>query len=304
MKLEVELSTGSKLYVRHFKFGNTGTTALFVHGGPGGNCYDFERFLELDLHAKKSDIDWIVYDQYGCGRSPKNEKAHSHGSNVDDLAELIAHLHNRLGVSVDILYGHSYGARLVYETCFMHPNIDSVAVLSGRSLFPEDALENSVLIDLMILRENQQEDFRKAFEIVKDPGTSMADKNEKIRTFFKDPQQRFRRRNDFIWGNEAARQFWEQELRSSEIADSDSAYFAICKTYGERSFNPGFFNPLALRQKMFLFQGYFDFLMNGSCTPNLGDERSTRFYGSGHFIHFEEPELFFCRLKNCLSSNG
>lgn len=299
----MQLEDGRQLYWNTAEGKAADHTVLFVHGGPGGNCFDFETLLKRKSVLTASGIRWVCYDQYGCGRSPKKKAPYRHAQNIDDLAEICKHLKENHDIRVDALYGHSYGARLVYDTCYAHPDLEALAVLAARGVFPQDALETSILMDLMILRSEQPHEYAQALKIVKTQEWSMTKINETIRQLFQDQKKRIMLRNDFLWAQKEAQAEWESIVATSPVADSDEAYFEICRTLEERLFNPGFFDPQRLKQRMAVFQGYFDFLMNGSCTPCLPGAMCHRFYGSGHFIHFEEPEAVAARLLEILQAD-
>lgn len=275
---------------------------LFVHGGPGGNSIDFENGIRRFFHNIPDKVNWITYDQRECGRSARNGQKVTHAINVEDLAGLVCYLYEKMSLDMDALYGHSYGARLVYETSFLHPELQRKIIMGGRGLVPADALANSIMIDLQILRQVSPEKADEAYDFASKNGHDLGAVNEFVRKLFIDFNQRESLRQNYYWGNTKAKESWTTELKDREIGDNNQVYFDIIRSYQEKTFNNGFFDPAALSCKMLLIQGYFDMLMNGACTPTLPTQNWVRFYGSGHFPHFEEPHLFIQTVRKFCES--
>ncbi|NCD10769.1 MAG: alpha/beta hydrolase, partial [Negativicutes bacterium] len=105
-------------------FGNPiNPTVIAVHGGPG---WDYESMLPL---ANLSDEYFVVlYDQSGCGLSPRYPKNKiSLASSLDDLDALVDHFSNNRRVN---LVGHGFGAMLVTAYLGQHPDKVAYAVLA------------------------------------------------------------------------------------------------------------------------------------------------------------------------------
>lgn len=81
---------------------------LFIHGGPGIPS-DYLQPMAETLKGRCL----IFYDQIGCGNSsrPKDISSYSIQNTVDDLEHLVKHLK----LQQFHLYGHSFGAIVVYE---------------------------------------------------------------------------------------------------------------------------------------------------------------------------------------------
>lgn len=89
---------------------------VIVHGGPGGNTYNFERTVGPALERFTTVI---YYDQRGSGRSapPADSAAYSILILVSDLEALRTHL----GVPRIHLLGFSFGGELALEYALAHP---------------------------------------------------------------------------------------------------------------------------------------------------------------------------------------
>lgn len=89
---------------------------VIIHGGPGGNVYNFERIAGAKLE-KFATV--IYYEQRGSGRSdaPKDENAYSIPILVSDLEAL----RQKTGVEKIIPLGFSFGGELALEYALAHP---------------------------------------------------------------------------------------------------------------------------------------------------------------------------------------
>jgi pimeloyl-ACP methyl ester carboxylesterase len=278
---------------------------VYVHGGPGGHCSDFESGLIDFKCLTSSNFAWVTYDQRGCGRSHSDSlKSISHRTNIDDLKSIINFYQEFFGKDETkiFLYGHSYGARLVYDTLFTTPTLDVSAMISGRSVHPLDAMNTSILIDTLILRTIDIDAFTKAVKCISDSFDEPYLKAKQVRECFKDPTLRQELRKNYYWVDQKAMSWWDSQYQKSHFIDSDDVYFSVASTYTNEVFNPGIFDPNQLAQNCILIQGFFDVLMNGSAKSRLENESKViKFNGSAHYPHFEQPELFMHYLTKLVS---
>ena len=86
------------------------TPLVIIHGGPGGNVYNFERTMGPKLETFATII---YYAQRGCGRSvpPQDPNAYSIPLLVSDLEML----RQKLGLVKMIPLGFSFGGELALE---------------------------------------------------------------------------------------------------------------------------------------------------------------------------------------------
>ncbi len=106
-----------------------GTVPLvIVHGGPGGNVYNFERVVG-PLLEKFSTV--VYYEQRGSGRSaaPSDAEAYSIPLLVSDLEALRA----KLGWERVVLLGFSFGGELALEYELAHPDRIEKLILQSPS---------------------------------------------------------------------------------------------------------------------------------------------------------------------------
>lgn len=104
------------------------TPIVVVHGGPGGNSYNFERRPGPDLE-KFATV--VYYEQRGSGRSaaPADTNAYSTALLVADLDALRDSLH----LARIVPLGFSYGGELALEYALAHPEHVERVVLSSPS---------------------------------------------------------------------------------------------------------------------------------------------------------------------------
>lgn len=129
--------------VRHWcKIGgveNKTIPILFIHGGPGGNSYVFERTIG-SLLEKFSTV--IYYEQRGCGRTekPADEKAYSIPILVSDIEKLCV----ALKIDAIIPLGFSFGGQLALEFALIYPSYVKKMILHAPTEFFDNTRNYSV----------------------------------------------------------------------------------------------------------------------------------------------------------------
>lgn len=115
---------GQNLYTK--SFGNSkDKPIIFLHGGPGYNCVNFEATTAQQLAVKGYFV--IVYDRRGEGRSKDPNSKFTFKQTFDDLISI----YERYGINKAILIGHSFGG--VVATLFAETNpkmVQSVILVS------------------------------------------------------------------------------------------------------------------------------------------------------------------------------
>jgi len=108
-------------------YGDKGNPAIiFLHGGPGYNCFSFEASTAERLAAEGYYV--LVFDQRGCGRSEEPE-----GSKYD-FTEAVADMkgvYEKYGLSKATLIGHSWGGALGVVFAERNPDMVKELVLVG-----------------------------------------------------------------------------------------------------------------------------------------------------------------------------
>ena len=141
---------------------------IVVHGGPGGNNYNFERTIGPHL---ESFATVVYYEQRGCGRSsqPVHPGDYSIALLVSDLKSLL----EQLKLDEVILLGFSFGGELALEFSLAHPTTVRALVLQAPSVGTarqiaqvqlegfESVAQNDLLNDIRSVREQPLSETKK-----------------------------------------------------------------------------------------------------------------------------------------------
>jgi len=104
---------------------------LYLHGGPGYNCYDFERAAGPLLERR---LRMVYLDQRGCGRSPGTAETRL---GTPPTVEDIDALRQGLGIGRLTLIGHSFGGLLALEYARLHPDrVDGLVLVDTTADLP------------------------------------------------------------------------------------------------------------------------------------------------------------------------
>ncbi|MBI2343377.1 MAG: alpha/beta hydrolase [Deltaproteobacteria bacterium] len=261
---------------------------LFVHGGPGSHSAYFEAALTtFPAYHERMPYGWVCYDQRGCGRSGPSASV-SHQGNIDDLAALVRTLGATDDTAPIALLGHSYGSWLLYDTLRQHPELVRKAVFVGRALDQRLSRVRSLLMDLLLLKLDQPDDYAQIRPTVgTETNPFLAAHREII------ARMRFReKRNRFYWGNLEAMQWYEGVKQQSAVKENDTVMRAVADSLYQMTGPLGEFDFRALPTSVLLVNGFHDFLMGGETPPISAGVPYAILPGSGHYPHFEEPDRF------------
>lgn len=111
---------GQSIYTKTFGDRNN-QPVIFLHGGPGYNCVNFEATTAQKLAEKGFFV--IVYDRRGEGRSIDPNAKFTFNETFDDLNNL----YSSYNLTKSILIGHSFGG--VVATLFAEANPSKVTTL-------------------------------------------------------------------------------------------------------------------------------------------------------------------------------
>lgn len=101
-----------------------GLPVLFLHGGPGGSCADYNRQFFNPEHYRI-----IMFDQRGCGRSRPH--AELKNNTTQYLIADIEMIRDRLGVEQWVVLGGSWGATLALLYTQQYPKVVLGLILRG-----------------------------------------------------------------------------------------------------------------------------------------------------------------------------
>ncbi|NEM97482.1 alpha/beta fold hydrolase [Pontibacter burrus] len=115
------------------------TPVVILHGGPGGNNYNFERTAGPLL---ESFATVVYYEQRGSGRSeaPKNPEDYTLPMLINDLEVL----RDSLGAQKLVLLGYSFGAELALRYALAHPDRVEKLILSD----PAELSRSNMLVQI------------------------------------------------------------------------------------------------------------------------------------------------------------
>jgi proline iminopeptidase len=128
-------ANGQNIYTK--TFGNIADQPIiFLHGGPGYNCVNFEATTAQQLAEKGFFV--IVYDRRGEGRSTDPKAKFTFKETFDDLNSIYQQFH----LTNATLLGHSFGG--IVATLFAETNPEKVQaiVLVGAPVSLQDTFKN------------------------------------------------------------------------------------------------------------------------------------------------------------------
>lgn len=108
-------------------------TLLYLHGGPGASCLDFEG--QAKALGKKMKV--VLFDQLGVLRSEAIAENESYG--MEYQIEMVEELRKLLGIEKWSILGHSYGGMLAVLYAHTYPHSIHKIILECPSLWFEDS---------------------------------------------------------------------------------------------------------------------------------------------------------------------
>ncbi len=115
------LKDGKKIFLRHYNELPTAKTILYLHGGPGDNCENFN--YAAYLLSRQFNI--VMFDQRGVLRSDRVEK--DEPLSVQALIDDCEYIKNQLNIEKWIVLGHSYGGFIALLYAYQYPDsVDKV----------------------------------------------------------------------------------------------------------------------------------------------------------------------------------
>lgn len=113
-------------------------TLLYLHGGPGASCLDFEN--QARALSKKMKV--VLFDQLGVLRSDAIAENESYG--MEYQIEMVEEMRKLLGITKWSILGHSYGGMLAVLYAYTYPNSIQKIILECPSLWFEDSAKSTV----------------------------------------------------------------------------------------------------------------------------------------------------------------
>jgi proline iminopeptidase len=137
LALSTMIANGQNIYIKTFGESKN-NPIIFMHGGPGYNCVNFEATTAQQLSEKGFFV--IVYDRRGEGRS-KDLKAKF---NFNETFNDINSIYQKFNLTKATLIGHSFGG--VVATLFAEANPQKVQsiILVGAPVSLQETFENII----------------------------------------------------------------------------------------------------------------------------------------------------------------
>jgi proline iminopeptidase len=111
-----------------------GEPILFLHGGPGAGCTEFDRRFFDPSHFRI-----ILFDQRGCGRSSPNGELSN--NSMADTTRDIEQLREMLGIERWHVFGGSYGSSISLYYSQQHPQRCKSLVLRGIWMLRDEEID-------------------------------------------------------------------------------------------------------------------------------------------------------------------
>ncbi|MBF8965215.1 alpha/beta hydrolase [Pontibacter sp. FD36] len=162
---------GIKHWVKVKGSQNSTTPIIVVHGGPGGNHYNFERTIGPKI---ESFATVVYYEQRGSGRSeaPQDPNDYLLPTLISDLDQLRV----ALGVQKMTLLGYSFGAELALRYAIAHPERVEKLILSS----PAELSKSNMLVQIQGFYAIGDSTLKAGIEQILKDTTSIEDKYGKV----------------------------------------------------------------------------------------------------------------------------
>jgi proline iminopeptidase len=279
-----------QFYVNSIIRDETWPYILLVNGGPGQSCYGLETLIAHHGYFSTLKANIILYDQRGCGRSQKYQ-SYSHPENIADLETVIDEVQDQISQKIDLIIGHSYGAKILYDYLLAH-SCQTKSMFVGTSSHLLIPRLNNLLLDLKYLQKSHPdayEEFLTSFSVT--DKKSIWEASEKLAPLFNlNPDRPL-----YYWANTQVRALMERVLATSPHPVNSVVFQQVRKDlYLGEDLLTFEFQRLNCPYRWVL--GFFDYIMGGNLiyqSPN----NQIIFDKSGHYPHLEE-NIRFCEVAN------
>ncbi|QSX05149.1 alpha/beta hydrolase [Sedimentibacter sp. zth1] len=150
-EIKLKLRDGKHVFVQYWD-SNCKNTILFLHGGPGQGCWDFE----YSAQKLSRNFNIISFDQRGVLRSDAISENDNFSS--EDLIDDIEDIRQHFNLKNIILIGHSYGGQLILRYAVKYPKNISRIIYVCPSLNIKFSFENVYSISYNLLIKQGKHD--------------------------------------------------------------------------------------------------------------------------------------------------
>lgn len=263
---------------------------LFIHGGPGLNAGILEYLIEQENIFGDLNANIITYDQRNCGKSTRTNKIVSHQDNINDLIAIVNYLGLTKETQVDILVGHSYGAKLLYDYSIKtKTSLPTIYISCADSILTPRI--NNLILDMNYLMMINPDKYNQIFSELEDINhKNIWSLSEKIASIFHENKNR----SNFYWANLNIRgQVKEIERIVNQPMNVDVFDSVRKDLYLDNSNYK--IDLTQLNNKYLKINGLHDLVMGAAIDAASGNVEV--FGKSSHYPHLEESEKF-CGVVN------
>lgn len=137
LAMSIQFASSQSIY--SISFGqNTNPAIIFLHGGPGYNCSNFEVTTAANLAEKGFYV--IVYDRRGEGRSTSVKAKFTFDESFSDLQDL----YKQYGIEKATLIGHSFGGIVATLFAEKFPKKTEAVILVGAPIALQETFKTII----------------------------------------------------------------------------------------------------------------------------------------------------------------
>ncbi|NLC18909.1 MAG: alpha/beta hydrolase [Clostridiales bacterium] len=129
------LRDGKRIFMRYYNELPAAKTILFLHGGPGVHCEDFN----CAAHYLSNSFNIVMFDQRGVLRSDRVEDHEP--LNVQILVDDCEDIRKQLNIDKWILLGHSFGGFLALLYAWQYPSHIDKVIYENTSWYCIDSIK-------------------------------------------------------------------------------------------------------------------------------------------------------------------
>lgn len=266
---------------------NQTTPIIILHGGPGGNNYNFERTAG-PLLEKFATV--VYYEQRGSGRSeaPKDQEDYSLQTLINDLDAL----RDSLGVQKLVLLGYSFGAELALRYAIAHPERVEKLILSA----PAELSRSNMLVQIQGFYSLGDSTVKAGIDAILKDSTELEDKYGRVWGLSSSALV-----DKFLFVDQDRARLNREMWKESKLVNTG----LMAKVYIKNNKMDLVEKATGLTVPTLLISGVYD--RNGGLHTALELKKvlpnnTIKLYeNSAHFPDIEEPDRFATDVKNFLS---
>jgi proline iminopeptidase len=271
-----------------------GVPLIVIHGGPGGNNYNFEHTIGPRLEAFATIV---YYEQRGSGRSdkPANPAAYSMALLASDLDTL----REEPGIDTAVLLGYSFGGQLALEYSLAHPERVTALILEDASLDLFD--ERTAVTQLTGFRIVSRGELQKRIQQIASEPIASRDKLNKVWDLVNSDTV-----GRLLFHNASVARLNREMWDASHLSNTGDMMRAL---RAEPARRPPLLNELAgIRIPTLVIVGLYDHNVGVDCDRDIAaaipGAHLVVFSRSGHFPDMEEPAKFTATVAGFLRGNA